>query len=97
MDRLRDRTMFWLLVRCGLRVGEVSALTWPSINCKAGSMRIDNSQGQVDRVVYFARDADNARHQWRHPQPFEATDIFPSPRRPGTPLSVRAIQPLLTK
>jgi len=36
IDRLRDRTMFLLMVRCGLRVGEVSALTWPRINFKAG-------------------------------------------------------------
>ncbi len=97
IDRLRDRTMFWLMVRCGLRVGEVSALTWPSINFKAGSIRLDNSKGQVDRVVYFSLDADNARHQWRHTQPFEATYVFPSPLQPGTPLSVRAIPHLMAK
>jgi site-specific recombinase XerD len=97
IDRLRDRTMFLLMLRCGLRVGEVSALTWSSINCKAGSIRLDNSKGQVDRVVYCSRDADNALHQWRHTQPFEATDIFPSPLQPGAPLSVRAIQPLMAK
>jgi site-specific recombinase XerD len=97
IDRLRDRTMFLLMVRCGLRVGEVSALMWPSINFKAGSIRIDNSKGQVDRVVYFSRDADNALHQWRHTQPFEATYVFPSPLQPGTPLSVRAIQHLMAK
>jgi site-specific recombinase XerD len=97
MDRLRDRAMFVLMVRCGLRVGEVSARTWPSINFTAGAMRIDHSKGQVDRVVYCSRDADHARHQWRHTQPFEATYILPSPLRPGTPLSVRAIQHLMAK
>lgn len=95
IDRWRDRTMFVLMLRCGLRVGEVSALTWPSINFKAGPMRIDNSKGQVVRVVYFSLDADNARHQWRHTQPFEATYVFPSPLQPGMPLSVRAIHPLM--
>jgi site-specific recombinase XerD len=97
IDRLRDRTMFLLMVRCGLRVGEVSALTWPSINFTAGSIRLDHSKGQVDRVVYCSRDADNALQQGRHTQPFEATYIFPSPLQPGAPLSVRAIQPLRAK
>jgi site-specific recombinase XerD len=95
IDRLRDRTMFLLMLRCGLRVGEVSALTWPSINFKAGSLRIDNSKGQVDRVVYCSLDVDKALQQWRHTQPFEATYVFPSPLQPGTPLSVRAIQHLM--
>jgi site-specific recombinase XerD len=97
MDRLRDRTMFLLMLRCGLRVGEVSALTWPTLNFKAGSLRIDNSKGQVDRVVYCSRDVANALQQWRHTQPFEATYVFPSPLQPGTPLSVRAIQHLMAK
>jgi site-specific recombinase XerD len=97
IDRLRDRTMFLLMVRCGLRVGEVSARTWPRINFNAESMRIDNSKGQVDRVVYCSLDADKALHQWRHTQLFEATSVFPSPLQPGTPLSVRAIQPLMAK
>jgi integrase len=95
IDRLRDRTMSLRMVRCGLRVGEVSALTWPSIHFKAGSSRIDSSTGQVDRVVYCSLDAEKARHQWRHTQPFEATYVFPRPLQPGTPLSVRAIQPLM--
>jgi site-specific recombinase XerD len=95
IDRVRDRTMFLLMWRCGLRVGEVSARTWPSINFQAGSMRLDTSKGQVDRVVYCSLDADNALHQWRHTQPFEATYIFPSPLQPGAPLSVRAIQHLM--
>jgi integrase len=96
-DRWRDRTMFVLMVRCGLRVGEVSARTWPRIHFTAGSIRLDNSTGQVDRVVSCSREADNALQQGRHTQPFEATDICPSPLQPGAPLSVRAIQPLMAK
>jgi integrase len=51
IDSRRDRTMFLRMWRCGLRVGDVRALTWPAMHAKAGSIRIDNSQGQVDRVV----------------------------------------------
>jgi site-specific recombinase XerD len=64
MDSLRDRTMFLLMLRCGLRVGEVGALTWPAIHTKAGTIRIDNSKGQVDRVVYYSPDVANALRQW---------------------------------
>ena len=50
-DALHDRTMFLLMLRCGLRVGEGSALTWSAIDGEARSIRIDNGKGQVDRGV----------------------------------------------
>jgi site-specific recombinase XerD len=97
MDSLRDRTMFLLMLRCGLRVGEVSALTWPAMHAKAGSIRIDNGKGQVDRVVYDAADVARALRQWRCWQPPEATFVFASPLKHGLPLGVRAIQHLMAK
>jgi site-specific recombinase XerD len=97
IDSLRDRTMFLLMLRCGLRVGEVSALTWPAIHAKAGSIRIDNSKGQVDRVVYASPDVEQALRQWRCWQPPEATYIFASPLKYGLRLGVRAIQHLMAK
>jgi integrase len=54
IDRLEDRTMFLLMLRCGLRVSEVSGLLWSAINLGQGTLRVDNSKGQVDRVVYLA-------------------------------------------
>jgi len=97
VDSLRDRAMFLLMLRCGLRVGEVSALTWPAIDVKASSIRINNSKGQVDRVVYSSPDVQDALRQWRRWQPPEATDVFASPLRHGLPLGVRAIQRLMAK
>jgi len=43
IDALRDRTMFLLMLRCGLRVGEVSSLPWSAIDLAQGTVRIDNS------------------------------------------------------
>lgn len=97
IDSLRERTMFLLMLRCGLRVGEVSALTWPAMHAKAGSIRIDNSKGQVDRVVYSSPDVEQALRQWRRWQPPEATYVFASPLKHGLPLGVRAIQHLMAK
>jgi len=92
IDVPRDRTMFLLMVRGGLRVGAVRARTWPAIKSHVGSSRIDNRQGQVDRVVSSSPDGAKARRQWRDTQPREATDGFPSPLTHGIPLRVRASQ-----
>lgn len=51
IDTLQDRTMFLLMLRCGLRVSEVSGLPWSAIDLGQGTLRVDNSKGQVDRVV----------------------------------------------
>jgi integrase/recombinase XerD len=97
IDALRDRTMFLLMLRCGLRVGEVSVLTWPAIQVDTNSIRIDNSKGQVDRVVYYSPDVAAVLRQWRHTQPSAATYVFLSSLKPGTPLSIRTIQRLMAK
>ena len=97
INTLRDRTMFLLMLRCGLRVGEVSALTWPSIDVHARSIRIDNSKGQVDRVVYYSPDVEEALVRWRRSQLAEATYVFCSPLKPGAPLSVRTIQRVMAR
>jgi integrase/recombinase XerD len=97
IDMLRDRTMFLLMLRGGLRVGEVSALTWPAIDCHARSIRIDNSKGQVDRVVYYSPDVEEVLGRWRRTQSSEATYVFLSPLKPGTPLSVRTIQRVMAR
>jgi len=58
-----------------------------SYQFQGGSIRIDNSKGQADRVVYFSLDADKALHQWRYTQPSKPRTSFQAPQ-PGTPLSV---------
>jgi len=52
------------MLRCGLRVGEVSGLPWSAIDLAQGTVRIDNSKGHVDRVVYLAPDVAKALRQW---------------------------------
>ena len=97
MASRRARPMFLLMVRCGLRVGDVSALPWPAIHAKAGSSRIDNRKGQVDRVVYASPDVEQALRQGRCWQPPEATYVFARPLKHGLPLGVRALQRLMAK
>jgi site-specific recombinase XerD len=99
IDVLRDRTMFLLMLRCGLRVGEVSGLPWSAIDLAQGTVRIDNSKGHVDRVVYLAPDVAKALRQWQRLYVTAAHYVFPSrlTRKGGLPLSARQIRNRMTR
>ena len=99
IDRLEDRTMFLLMLRCGLRVSEVSGLSWAAINVGQGTLRVDNSKGQVDRVVYLAPDVATALRQWSGLQATVAGSVFPSrmTRKGGLPLGARQIRNRMTR
>ena len=98
IDAMRDRLIFLLMLRCGLRVSEVSHVTWEDIDVHAKSIRINNSKGQVDRVVYLAPDVAKALWQWHRLQAVEARYVFPSrlTRKGGMPLSARQIRNRMT-
>jgi len=86
IDSVRDRLLFLLMLRCGLRVSEACSLTWNDIDLQGSSIRINNGKGQVDRVVYVAPDLEKALQLWQTrttPSPY----LFPSRRRPSAPLS----------
>ncbi len=89
IDALRDRTLFLLMLRCGLRVGEVSSLPWTAIDFAQGTVRIDHSKGHVDRVVYLSPDVTKALRQWQGLQAAEAPYVFPSR---GTALTARQMR-----
>ena len=99
IDAVRDRTMFFLMLRCGLRVSEVSGLAWSALDFAQGTARIDHSKGQVDRVVYLAPDVAKALRQWQRLQGTPPRYVFPSrvTRKGGRPLSARQIQHCMTR
>jgi site-specific recombinase XerD len=99
IDAVRDRTMFLLMLRCGLRVSEVSSLAWSALDFAQGTVRIDHSKGQVDRVVYLAPDVTKALRQWQRLQGTAPRYVFPSrvTRKGGLPLSARQIQNCMTR
>ncbi len=99
IDAVRDRTMFLLMLRCGLRVSEVRSLSWSALDCAQGTVRIDNSKGQVDRVVYLAPDVAKALRQWQRMPGPAPRYVFPSrvARKGGLPLSARQIQNCMTR
>lgn len=99
IDSLRDRLMFLLMLRCGLRLSEMCQLPWSAINWEAGSVRIDDGKGHVDRVVYYTSDVEHALRQWQRLNGGGREYLFPSrlQRKKGQPLSPRLIQVLMTK
>jgi len=44
IDAVRDRTLFLLMLRCGLRVGDVSRRQWSAIDLAQGTRRIDTRE-----------------------------------------------------
>lgn len=56
----RDRAIFMLMLRCGLRVEEVAHLKLPAIDLKRRSLIILQGKGGKSRVVYLSKDAYDA-------------------------------------
>jgi integrase/recombinase XerD len=99
IDALEDRTMFLLMLRCGLRVSEVSHLRWAAIDMAQGTLRVNTSKGQVDRVVYLSPDVATALRQWYGLQSATIGYVFPSrmTRKGGLPLGARQIRNRMTR
>jgi integrase len=52
-----DRTLFWLMLRCGLRVSEVVQLKVSDMDWTQQALRIEQGKGRKDRRVYLSADA----------------------------------------
>ena len=96
----RDFAIFMLMLRCGLRVGEVANLTFPAIDFERKSILVLNGKFRKDRIVYMSDDTIDALQAY--------IEIRPSARTPkvflvqkgfyrGEPLSIRGIQKRIEK
>lgn len=56
IHNLRDQAIFMLMLRCGLRVAEVAALTLNAIDLNRGQILVFKGKGSKGRVVYFSKD-----------------------------------------
>jgi site-specific recombinase XerD len=91
----RDRAMFRLMLRCGLRVEEVANLTLGAIDFKQRRLMVLNGKGSKDRVVYISEDAADALDAYlklrRHSR-MEKVFLVEKGDYKGKPISVRGIQ-----
>jgi site-specific recombinase XerD len=91
---LRDRAMFMLMLRCGLRVQEVAELTTDAIEYGRRQIFVFHGKGAKDRVVYMSEDARLALLAYLAKRSSKARGLFLVQKGPmrGKPLSVRGIQ-----
>ena len=91
----RDRAMFMLMLRCGLRVEEVANLTLAAIDWRRSRLYVFNGKGQKDRVVYISRDTYEALAAYikeRLSLRVKKVFLVQKGTHKGKPLSVRGIQ-----
>jgi len=91
----RDRAIFMLMLRCGLRVEEVAKLTMAALDLPRSQVFVHEGKGGKDRVVYLSNDAYKALVQYLKTRPSSrAKRVFlvEKGRYRGTPVKVRGIQ-----
>jgi site-specific recombinase XerD len=91
----RDRAMFMLMLRCGLRVGEVAAFSLGDIDLRRRRLVIHDGKGRKDRVVYISDDALLALDDYLTMRPESTTAkvfLVEKGSYRNQPLSVRGIQ-----
>ena len=91
---LRDRAMFMVMLRCGLRVQEVAQLTVDAVEYGRRQIFVSNGKGGKDRVVYMSEDARSALSAYLEKRSSKAKGLFLVQKGSmrGKPLSVRGIQ-----
>ena len=95
IDNKRDRAIFMLMLRSGLRVSEVANLTLEAIDWRRKRIYIFNGKGGKDRVVYISNDSYRALSDYvQSRMTCRVKKIFLVERGSykGKPLSVRGIQ-----
>jgi len=60
LEGARDRAMFLLMLRCGLRVEEVASLTVGALDLRRGKLLVKSGKGAKGRMVYVSPDAHEA-------------------------------------
>jgi site-specific recombinase XerD len=91
----RDRAIFMLMLRCGLRVEEVADLTLGALDLKRRKIIVVLGKGGKGRVVYISNDAFDALVQYLRVRPSSrAKGLFLVEKgtHSGKPISVRGIQ-----
>jgi len=91
----RDRAMFMIMLRCGLRVEEVAHLSLGNIDLKRRILFIQDGKGAKDRIVYISNDAVAALLEYLRVRPAtKVKKVFLVEKGPltGQPISIRGIQ-----
>jgi len=91
----RDRAMFMLMLRCGLRVEEVANLTLSALDLPRSQLFVYEGKGVKDRVVYLSSDAMKSLLEYletRLSSRSRRVFLVEKGRFKGKPIEVRGIQ-----
>jgi site-specific recombinase XerD len=91
----RDRALFYLMLRCGLRVEEVAHLELDALDLKKGRIMVRGGKGAKDRMVYISPDAQRALSDYlekRSSSKAKTVFLVQKGMCKGKALSVRGIQ-----
>ncbi len=95
IQKPRDRAMFRVMLRCGLRVEEIANLYISDLDLKRNRIFVRNGKGGKDRIVYVSQDAYEAILNYLKVRPSSrARKLFLVEKGPyfGKAISVRGIQ-----
>ena len=95
ITKKRDRAIFKVMLRCGLRVEETAKLALADLDFRRRRIFVQNGKGGKGRVVYISDDARDALLAYlRQRAPSRAKRLFLVEKGPykGQPISVRGIQ-----
>ena len=94
ITKVRDRAMFMLMLRSGLRVEEVAHLTVDAVEYQRRQLFVASGKGAKDRMVYLSDDASAALLAYLEKRSSKARELFLVEKGPmkGKPISVRGIQ-----
>jgi site-specific recombinase XerD len=89
-----DRALFLVILRCGLRVSEVTQLKLEHLDWEQQALQVVQGKGRKDRRVYMSPDAVASVQQClaQHPGAQAQGYVFWNRKRAERPLSVKAIQ-----
>ncbi len=96
VDSVRDRLIFLLMLRCGLRVSEACALAWDDLDLPALTLRVNNGKGEVDRVAYLSPDVERALRLWQSCRS-GSPHLFPNRKVVGTHIGRRNVYVMMCK
>ncbi len=95
ITKYRDRAMFMLMLRCGLRVEEVVSLTINAVDISRRKVTVQNGKGMKDRIVYISSDAGEALVRYlkvRSSGRVSKVFLVEKGTCKGRPISVRGVQ-----
>lgn len=95
IDNVRDRAIFYLMLRCGLRVEETAGLKLDDLDLRRGTIIVRSGKGAKGRMVYMSSDAHSAIKDYlrvRQTVRTKALFLVDKGALKGKAISVRGIQ-----